>query len=105
MKILKREDNYHYLDWINDEKSISEIRKDLDELERKGITHIEITSTSDWDGFSSIEINTFYNRLETDEEYDERVRIENAQLERIKKEELRQLEILKKKYENNNETN
>lgn len=105
MKNIKREDIYCYVDWINYAKPISEIRKDLDDLEKKGITHIEITTGTDWDSGTVVGIKTFYNRLETDDEYNERVRIENARLERIKKEELRQLEILKAKYENNNETN
>lgn len=105
MKQTKREYVSYYLDWVHGDKSISEIRKDLDELEKLGVTNIEITKERDWDGGFDIEINPFRERLETDQEYSERLTKEELERERNKQYELRQLEILKSKYENNNEAN
>lgn len=101
MKKEKKEYISYYLDWVNVEKSISEIRKDLDILEKEGVTHIEIGTERDWDGGFDITIDTFYKRLETDGEYSKRIEKEYLESERFRQNELQQLEILKKKYETN----
>ena len=72
---------------------ISNIRKDLDDIEKLGATHIQIDSEL------SVRILPFMMRLETDEEYKKRTDIVKERNERITKNELALLERLKLKYE------
>ena len=77
--------------------TIEKLRRDLDELEKLGVTEIEIKADNSY-GCASIEIEAFTNRLETDEEFQERVDREDQHKEDIKRRELAELEKLKLKY-------
>ena len=73
-----------------DELLILEVREELDRLEAKGATHVS---------FEEDGIIAFYEREESDEEFEER---KQKMLDNIKwqeKRELEQLRILKEKYE------
>jgi PAB1-binding protein PBP1 len=76
--------------------SIKKIREDLDEVEKLGATDINI-EIDNWDR-DSIEIKAFAVRLETDEEYKERIDKYKKNLKLQEARELQQLEMLKKKY-------
>jgi hypothetical protein len=77
---------------------ISEIRKDLDDIEKLGATHVFIDSDVSYD-CAYITIEASVERLETDAEFKDRVdSIEKRKQAKIN-EELFQLEKLKKKYE------
>ena len=77
--------------------TIEQLRKDLDELEKSGVKEIEIEAVEDW-GSTSVKIEAFIEREETDEEFEKRVKEENETKEAIKRRELKELENLKKKY-------
>lgn len=76
---------------------ISQIKKDIEELEKLGATHVEIDLRYDC-GDSYIEIKALSNRLETDDEYHQRIDEQNKRQEYIKGIELEQLEKIKSKY-------
>jgi len=76
---------------------ISQIKKDIEELEKLGATHVEIDIESGH-GDSYIEIKAFSHRLETDDEYQQRIDEQNKRQEDMKRRELEQLEKLKSKY-------
>jgi hypothetical protein len=75
---------------------ISQIKKDIEELEKLGATHVEIDICEYDDSY--IGIKALSNRLETDDEYQQRIDEQNKRQERIKRRELKQLEELKSKY-------
>jgi len=81
---------------------LSKIKEDISELEKLGVTEIEIESVDDY-GSSSVSIEAFINRLETDEDCELRINKEKNRQNEIKKIELQQLELLKLKYEQQNE--
>lgn len=94
-----------YCDWYYAQKSLQDIRAEIDRLESLGVTHIEFDYDADF-GESSLSFKAFQIRHETDEEFEIRKR---KQLEKIQEEKERQeiLDInnylrLKKKYEGNN---
>lgn len=76
---------------------LSKIKEDINELEKLGVTDIEIESVDDYDG-SSVNIQAFIDRLETDEECGLRINKEKIRKEEIEKRELEQFEKLKLKY-------
>ncbi len=78
--------------------TIEQIRKDLDELEKLGVKEIDIEPDEGW-GSLSVKIEAFYEREETDEEFQKRVAKEKRQQEEQKRRELQELERLKSKYE------
>lgn len=86
----------YHLEWIFG-VSIEQIRKDLDELEKLGVTEIYIESLENW-GCSSVLIEAYAEREETDLEYENRINKETYIQEKIKVLELKQLEELKLKY-------
>lgn len=94
-EIKKFEINYNF-SWLEDVK-IEDIKKDLHELEKIGATHLRIQSRTEYDS-SYVEINAIVERIETDDEFNVRVSVENIRQEEIKKRELAQLEKLKVKY-------
>ena len=79
--------------------SIKQIREDLDELEKLGVTRIDIETYEEY-GDSYISIEAVSNRKETDLEQQERLNKLKAIQERQKRHELQQLEILQNKYKN-----
>jgi len=79
---------------------ISQIKSDLEELEKKGATHILIEGYGDGDGdWSGVNFKAYVDRLETDEEHQQRILSDNKRAEAIRDMELKQLEQLKQKYE------
>jgi len=76
---------------------ISQIKKDIEELEKLGATRVEIDIEYEC-GDSYIEIKAISNRLETDDEYQQRIDEQNKRQEYMKRIELEQLEKLKSKY-------
>ena len=85
------------LQWGNDTE-ISEIKKDIEELEKLGCTHIDISAYVEY-GCAILEITPTVNRLETDEEYADRLKIEENIKERNRQWDLQRLAELKAKYE------
>ena len=77
--------------------TIEKLRKDLDELEKLGVKEIDIETEENW-GSTSVTINAFAEREETDEEFEKRVNEEKQWQEEIKRRDLQQLEQLKTKY-------
>ena len=94
-RIKKFKVPYH-LEWTYG-VSIEQIRKDLDELEKLGVTEIYIESLENF-GCSSVSIEAYSEREETDLEYENRINEERVKQEKIKVLELKQLEELKLKY-------
>lgn len=86
----------YHLEWTYG-VSIEQIRKDLDELEKFGVTEIYIESLENF-GCSSVLIEAYAEREETDLEYENRINEERVKQEKIKVLELKQLEELKLKY-------
>lgn len=77
---------------------LSKIKEDIEKLEKQGITHINI-KLADYRGNQCISIETEIQRLETDEEFEERCNIEKAKWKKIEDRELAEFERLKKKFE------
>ena len=97
-KMIRKFELDHSLNWDNGIE-ISKMKKDIEELEKMGATHIDMGVDYEY-GHPYFEIKVLSNRLETDEEYKKRIKDQNEKLEIIKKRELAQLEKLKKKYDN-----
>lgn len=95
-KQVKRFDSDCYLDWSY--RTIDEIRKDLDRLESLGVTGVEIEAEESY-GSTRVKFQPFAFREETDEELVARLAEQQAREECKRAVELRQLEILKQKYE------
>ena len=53
---------------------IKKLKEDLETLEKLGVTEIEIEAEDNW-GSPSVTIEAFAERLETDEEFKERLRM------------------------------
>lgn len=84
------------LDWLYGVE-ISKIKKDLEDIEAMGGTHVEIDYGTFYD-VVSIEIKAISRREETDEEMNIRIREQQAREEESKQRELAQLAHLKAKY-------
>lgn len=95
-KIIRNFKIDYSLDWTYG-IDIEDLRKDLDELEKLGATHIEIEPYVSYD-CPGVSIDAYANRLETDDEYNERVRIEKFRKKEIEDRELEQLMKLQEKY-------
>lgn len=87
----------YYFDWTYGVE-IKQIREDLYNLEKLGATHIYLDYGLCYDD-AYLNIDAYYTRLETDEEYEMRMRETKAKEDLEKQRELNLLENLKKKYE------
>lgn len=76
---------------------LQKLKKDIELLEQLGVTHVEI-SADDYYGCATLEIKAICRRLETDEEYDQRIIKERDELLKRERYELELFEKLKKKY-------
>lgn len=94
-QIREFEINYP-LDWTYEVK-VSKLREDLDALERLGVTRVDIEAYIDYD-YAHIDIKAISERMETDEEFSQRIETERREEEKIRILELDQLEKLKLKY-------
>jgi len=79
--------------------TVQELSSDLERIKELGATHINI-EPYDYYGSLGVLFEAVCERMETDAEFNERVNKDNTIKESIKKKELKQLEELKKKYEN-----
>ena len=97
-KKIKQEVIYFNFDnWKWNAISIEEIENDLKVLKELGATNIEFDSEIKY-GDLEFTIKAVKFREETNEEYNERIKAIQEREDRIKKQELQQLEILKRKY-------
>jgi len=83
-------------DWSG-ENEISKLKAEIAELENLGVTHICI----DVEDSDEVAFKAKASRLETDEEYEERINLEMRQKkikENIKKMEIEQYNRIKEKY-------
>ena len=90
-QVIRKNIGYNF-DWEGS-NSIESIREDLDNLEKRGATHIEVELYE-----YSLHCQGYTERTETDEEQAERIRVEQEQAERQKQRDLKQYEIIKSKY-------
>jgi len=77
---------------------IKKLKEDLETLEKLGVTEIEIEAEDNW-GSPSVTIEAFTERLETDEEFSERIRMKEQTKKSFEQMELEQYERLKAKYD------
>ena len=99
-KITRKFEVDNMLFWSNG-ITLSQLKNDILELEKQGIDYVDIHIETYYDDIS-IEVKTYTTREETDEEYNKRITQEKLNEERAKERELKQLELLKAKYENKN---
>ena len=95
-KIIKSEVKFRF-DWTYGVE-LKKLKSDIEELEKLGVTEIEIEAEDNW-GVPSVTIEAFTKRLETDEEFKERLDKEKKIKEYLVLTELRELERLKAKYD------
>jgi len=76
---------------------ISKLREDLDALEKLGVTSIDIEPESSYD-CDYVGIEAYCNRIETDEEYTERINEQKRREDELKRRDLEQLQRLQEKY-------
>jgi hypothetical protein len=86
----------HSLDWEYG-VSIEQIEEDIKKLKSLGVTRIEIEAYNSYD-CAYLSIETLQNRLETDDEYKDRIGKVKYREEAEKKRDLEQLARLKEKY-------
>ena len=79
--------------------TIDEVKKDLDELKKLGATHIEIEPYQFYD-MTEVSIKAITERMETDEEYKQRLDEEKRYQEDLTRKELELLKGLQEKYGN-----
>ena len=76
---------------------IKKLKEDLETIEKLGVTEIEIEADI-W-RTPSVRIEAFTRRLETDEEFSERIRMKEQTKKSFEQMELEQYERLKAKYD------
>ena len=96
-KIVRNFEIERNLDWGYGIE-IERLRGELDRLEKKGATHINIEPYSEFDVAYS-NISAYANRIETDEELKERIEKEKARQKAIEEMEIEQLKKLQEKYQ------
>ena len=84
------------LDWAYG-VSIEQLKKDIEELEKLGVTHVEIEPGMSYD-CPYVEIDVICRRIETDEEFEQRKKEVEARQAEHRQRELKQLAELKAKY-------
>ena len=84
------------LDWTYG-VTIERLKKDIEELEKIGATHVNIEHGISYD-CSYVEIDAICRRIETDEEFEQRKKEVEARQEQYRQRELKQLAELKAKY-------
>lgn len=95
-KLIKTFEVVYPLEWQYG-GSISQIKKDIEELEKLGVTHIDIDA--EFEHYNAyVVIKALSQRLETDEECTLRIDKETKDREQIKQRDLEELERLKLKY-------
>jgi len=95
-KEIRRFPIKYYCDWTWG-ITIEELEKDLAELKKLGVTHIDIEPTDDY-GSPSINIEFISERLETDKECYEREKEAKEKEEYLKLQDLKKFNEIKSKY-------
>lgn len=95
-QVIRKNANY-YFSW-EQPTEISQLEKDLQALKDKGATHVEINVIGGYDGDYSLDFTGYTERIETDSEQAERLRIEQERAEQQRGRDLKQYEIIKSKY-------
>jgi len=91
-----------YINWLG-KLTIGKFQADLNALKELGCTHIDFKVDRNWtDDELELNVIPIKQRLETDEEYEERLDRENDYISRMEKLERAQLAFLKAKYEPKN---
>ena len=90
--------DYDFTNWRFG-STIEIMKKELDQLEKLGVTDIEIEAVQEWD-VPLLSIKAFVPRQETNEEFNDRINEEKQKENKIRMQELEQLRKLKIKYEN-----
>lgn len=102
MEKIKKDIKLNYpLDWTYG-VSIEKLKKDIEEIENLGATHVNIEHGISYD-CSYVEIDVICRRIETDEEFEQRKKEVEARQEQYRQQELKQLIELKAKYDNLND--
>lgn len=76
---------------------LSKIKKDIEELEKLGVTHLDIEACESY-GCTSIEIEAIKERFETDLEVAKRISDQEERVQRGKQNALAQIERLKREH-------
>lgn len=85
------------LEW-DGKTSLKQIKKDIEELIKLNVTHINFKVTKDrWDDDLYMHFNPIINRLENNEEYEKRIAEEKRIEENCRQVNLAKFEALKKK--------
>ena len=77
---------------------LKKLKSDIEELEKLGVTEVYI-ETEDYYGSPSVTIEAFAERIETDDEFKERIRMKEQTKKSFEQMELEQYERLKAKYD------
>lgn len=77
---------------------LKKLKSDIEELEKLGVTEVYIKAEEHY-GDISTSIEAFTRRLETDEEFSERIRMKEQTKKSFEQMELEQYERLKAKYD------
>lgn len=98
MEKQKKDIKLNYpLDWTYG-VLIEKLKKDIEEIEKLGATHVNIEPDIRYD-CPYVEIDVICRRIETDEEFEQRKKEVEARQEQYRQQELKQLAELKAKYE------
>ena len=76
---------------------MSKFKKDIEELEKLGVTHLDIEACENY-GCASITIDAINERFETDLEVQNRIANEQLRIKRGKENALAQIERLKREH-------
>jgi hypothetical protein len=95
-RTLKDKIEYDF-NW-KDGVEIDQMQKDLEALKELGATHVEVDSIT-YSETELVAVEAFCERLETDEEYRERMEGNKKYEDTVRAIELKQLKELKEKYE------
>ena len=96
-KIVRNFEIEKDLDWTYGIE-IKRLREELDRLEKKGATHINIEPYSEFD-VPYADISAYANRIETDEEFKGRIEKEQARQKARAERGIEQLKKLQEKYQ------
>lgn len=75
--------------------SLDQMKKDIQKLEELGATHMTIENTAWYDGDMIV---PYFERLETDEEFNYRLNREKLEIERARESAIKTISHLKTKY-------
>ncbi len=86
----------HILEWIN-LVSIKQLKKDIDDIEKLGATHIDISCGISYEA-PFVTIEAVCERYETEEEIESRIKAAERLKDLAKEQDLKRFEEIKNKY-------